>query len=195
MDELSHTFGRELGPNERRIEKRRLAVFLAIGAAFFLLAIVGAAFVPLRWPNLVRRAGHSVIFVPLIYWLTIRMLRGDRSAAPSVPAFDPRPIARASMVWFLGGAALIGAITLVFVWLFGLHWVVNPGVGAGALLLMLLDIALIAAAEEIAFRGYALWRLIRLIGMWPAQIVVALALRCRISRSADTRSSLRSSVR
>ena len=30
-----------------------------------------------------------------------------------------------------------------------------------------------AAAEEIAFRGYALWRLIRLVGFWPAQAVVA----------------------
>lgn len=32
---------------------------------------------------------------------------------------------------------------------------------------------LTAAAEEIAFRGYALWRLIRLIGFWPAQAIVA----------------------
>ena len=30
-----------------------------------------------------------------------------------------------------------------------------------------------AAAEEIGFRGYAFWRLIRLIGFWPAQAIVA----------------------
>jgi membrane protease YdiL (CAAX protease family) len=30
-----------------------------------------------------------------------------------------------------------------------------------------------AAAEEIAFRGYAFWRLIRLVGFWPAQAIVA----------------------
>lgn len=47
------------------------------------------------------------------------------------------------------------------------HW---SGVAA---LLSIWAIVWTAAAEEIAFRGYALWRLLRLIGFWPAQLVVA----------------------
>ena len=39
---------------------------------------------------------------------------------------------------------------------------------------MLCAILLIAAAEEISFRGYALWRLSRLIGFWRAQAIIAI---------------------
>jgi membrane protease YdiL (CAAX protease family) len=38
---------------------------------------------------------------------------------------------------------------------------------------MLWAILLTAAAEEFAFRGYGLWRLLRLVGFWPAQAIVA----------------------
>src|SRR6185312_11333952 len=48
--ELPSRFGAP-APGARGAEWRRLGLFLAFGAAIFLLAVVGAAFVPLSWPD------------------------------------------------------------------------------------------------------------------------------------------------
>jgi membrane protease YdiL (CAAX protease family) len=62
----------------------------------------------------------------------------------------------------------------VFVLALGLRWAPNPQSTGANVALMLWAILLIAAAEEVAFRGYALWRLTRLIGFWRAQGIVAI---------------------
>src|SRR6185312_10616162 len=66
-----------------------------------------------------------------------------------------------------------GLVGLVFVLALGLHWAPNPQWSGASAALMLWAIVWTAAAEEIAFRGYALWRLKRLLGFWPAQAIVA----------------------
>ncbi len=122
-------FGTPATPRLRATEWKRLGVFLAFGFAAFLVAIVGASFVPLGLPDALRRWMHPNIFVPLGTALTVLMLRRDFSDIPASERFNPWPVAWSSASWFVAG--------------------------------------------EIGFRGYAFWRLIRLIGFWPAQAIVA----------------------
>jgi hypothetical protein len=73
-DWLAAQFG-STEPGFRGAEWKRLGRFLAFGAAFFVLAVIGAGFVPFSWPDAFRRSAHPMIFVPLGIALTVRMLR------------------------------------------------------------------------------------------------------------------------
>jgi len=160
-------------PDSRGAEWRRLAIFVSVGAGIFLLAVVGAAFVPLGWPDAIRRSAHPTIFVPLGLALTVRMLRRDAKEIGPATLFDPWPVARRSFHWLILGSLLACVVALTFVLTFGLRWAPNPDWSGASAALTLWAIVLTAGAEEIAFRGYALWRLIRLVGFWPAQAIVA----------------------
>jgi membrane protease YdiL (CAAX protease family) len=78
-----------------------------------------------------------------------------------------------SLRWFVAGVALLAATLPVFVLAFGLRWSTNEACSGTALALTFWGIFMTAVAEEIGFRGYAFWRLIRLVGFWPAQTIVA----------------------
>jgi len=159
--------------DSRGPEWRCLGLFLTLGTAFFLLAVVGAAFVPLSWPDAIRRSAHPTIFVPLAVALTVRLVRRDASELAPAALFDPWPVGRVSTHWFLRGIALGCISALVFALAFGLRWVPNSQWSGTSAALILWAILSTAAAEEIAFRGYGFWRLIRLVGFWPAQVIVA----------------------
>jgi membrane protease YdiL (CAAX protease family) len=169
---VSRSFHR-ISEGAPRVEWTRLGLFVAAGTALFLLAVAGAAFVPKGWPDAIRRSAHPTIFVPMALLLTIRMLRRDARDLGPAPFFDPRPITRATPFWLLFGGVLAGIVALTFVVGFGLRWAPNLHSSASRLLGILWAIVLTAAAEEIAFRGYAFWRLTRIAGFWPAQAVVA----------------------
>ena len=156
-----------------RTEWTRLGLFVAGGTAIFFLAVAGAAFVPLGWPDAIRRSAHPTIFVPLALVLTVRMLRRDARDLGPAALFDPRPVTRATAFWLLFGGVLSGFVALTFVLVFGLRWSPNLHWSAPRFLGMLWAIVLTAAAEEIAFRGYGFWRLTRIAGFWLAQAVVA----------------------
>jgi len=101
------------------------------------------------------------------------MIRADaRQLGPS-PLFNPWPVGRPSVRWFLLGAALACFVALTFALAFTLRWNPNPDSSGASEAWILWAIVLTAAAEELAFRGYAFWRLMRLIGFWPAQAIVA----------------------
>jgi membrane protease YdiL (CAAX protease family) len=78
-----------------------------------------------------------------------------------------------SGLWLAVGILLAVFVTLVFAFAFGLRWFPNSHWSGPNTALSIWAILLTAAAEEIAFRGYALWRLLRLIGFWRAQLIVA----------------------
>jgi membrane protease YdiL (CAAX protease family) len=157
----------------RSTEWKRLELFLAIGAAIFLIAVVGAAFVPFSWPDPIRRSAHPTIFVPLALILTVKLLRKDATELPPSELFDPWPIRKISAQWLAAGIGFSLVVALAFVIEFGLRWSPNPSWSLVTTVLMLWAIVLTAAAEEIAFRGYAFWRLTRLIGFWQAQAIIA----------------------
>jgi len=144
-----------------------------LGTAAFLLAVVGAAFAPLALPDALRRSAHPSIFVPLGVAITMLMLRRDASGLPASERFNPWPVGGLSVGWFVAGVGLLAATIPLFVLKFGLRWSANGAFNGTTLALMLWSIFMTAAAEEIGFRGYAFWRLIRLIGFWPAQAVIA----------------------
>jgi membrane protease YdiL (CAAX protease family) len=171
---VSHRpFGTPATSHQRRTEWKRLGVFLTFGLAAFLVAIVGASLVPFGLPDTLRRWAHPTIFVPLGTLLTVRMLRRDVNEIPKSEQFSPWPIAKSSAGWLVGGVALLAATIPVFVFGFGLRWSSNEECSWTAVAFSLWGIFITAAAEEIAFRGYAFWRLIRLIRFWPSQAVVA----------------------
>jgi membrane protease YdiL (CAAX protease family) len=116
---------------------------------------------------------HPNIFVPLGTALTVLMLRRDFSDIPASERFNPWPVAWSSASWFVAGVALLAVTIPVFAFAFGVRWSANGACSATAMALTLWGIVITAAAEEIGFRGYAFWRLIRLIGFWPAQAIVA----------------------
>jgi len=148
-------------------------VFLALGCGAFILSVVGAAFVPNSLPESLRRWMHPNIFVPLGTVLTVIMLRRDcRDFRVSEP-FNPWPVAVSSTGWFVAGVALLGVTVPMFIAAFGFRWSSNGPFNGSVMAITLWGILLTAAAEEIAFRGYALWRLIRLMGFWRAQVIVA----------------------
>jgi membrane protease YdiL (CAAX protease family) len=166
-------FGTPATSHLRKTEWKRLGVFLAFGLAAFLFAVVGASFVPLGLPDTLRRWAHPTIFVPLGTLITALMLRRDVNDVPKSERFSPWPVARSSAGWLAAGVALLAATIPVFVLAFGLRWSNNGACSWTAVALTLWGIFITAAAEEIAFRGYAFWHLIRLIGFWPAQAIVA----------------------
>jgi membrane protease YdiL (CAAX protease family) len=164
-DPLAVPFGAP-APDSRGAEWRRLALFVAIGTVIFLLAVVGAAFVPFSWPDAVRRSAHPTIFVPLALALTVGMVRKDAKELGPAALLDPWPVGRMSVQWLILGSVLACIVALTLVLAFGLRWAPNPQWSGASAALMLWAIVLTAAAEEIAFRGYALWRLMRLVGFW-----------------------------
>lgn len=102
-------------PNSRAAEWRRLGLFLAYGAAVFVLAVVGAAFVPFSWPDAIRRSAHPTIFVPLALALTVKFLRRDAPEIAPAALFNPWPVGRGSVLWLLLGSLLAGIVALAFV--------------------------------------------------------------------------------
>jgi membrane protease YdiL (CAAX protease family) len=161
-------------PKFRGAEWRRLGRFLAIGAGIFVIAVIAAGFFPFSWPDAIRRSAHPMIFVPLAVALTVRTLRKDAMELPGADLFDPWPVGRTSFQWLVFGAALSGIVAVLFVLAFQLRWAPNERSTGANVALMIWAIVLTAAAEEIAFRGYALWRLTRLIGFWQAQAIIAI---------------------
>lgn len=159
--------------DSRGREWRHLAVFLAFGTVCFLLAVVCAAFVPRSWPDAIRRSAHPTFFVPLALALTVRMVRADARELGASPLFNPWPADRSSGLWLLLGAALACFVAVTFAIAFNIRWNANAGSSGTSEAWILWAIVLTAAAEELAFRGYAFWRLMRLVGFWPAQAIVA----------------------
>jgi membrane protease YdiL (CAAX protease family) len=88
---------------------------------------------------------------------------------------------RFNRTWFkefafgiLGGALVMGATATLALSLGGFRWVPNfKGAGLEPLLGIVLYLV-VAIHEETAFRGYPFQRLVSGIGLWPAQILLAL---------------------
>lgn len=72
-----------------------------------------------------------------------------------------------------GGVALIGLTALLLLGMGGFHWVRNPGGSLAGIAGGFLVFLFVGINEEVAFRGYPFQRLVRSMGPWPAQILLA----------------------
>lgn len=120
--------------------------------------------------------GAATPAVPLcvVLGVTLLFLRWDRRPASAL-GLDPRPRRVVELLGgFGGGVVLVGAIALVVRVLLPFPWAANPGFRADAAAWSLLWLLGGNAVEELLFRGYALDRLAAGVGVWPAQLAIAL---------------------
>ena len=75
----------------------------------------------------------------------------------------------------LAGALLVFIYFVIVAPIAGVRWARNLDVGLAAVAFALLANLAGAAAEELAFRGYPFRRLLAAHGLWPAQLIVAIA--------------------
>ena len=74
----------------------------------------------------------------------------------------------------ISGAVIIVVIA-VLLWIFGAHyWVFNPKVSTINIGIGIFYFTTVGFNEEITFRGYPFQRLVENIGIWPAQIIMAI---------------------
>jgi hypothetical protein len=94
-DPLPVPFGAP-APDSRAAEWRRLALFVGFGTVIFLLAVVGAAFVPFNWPDARTRGVAAPIALHSGWNITQHLLLSplDPSATPLVPTFPHVPTGR-----------------------------------------------------------------------------------------------------
>lgn len=74
----------------------------------------------------------------------------------------------------LGGTLMIAVIAVLLYAILPFEWTYNPAFIPGLAATGLLYLVIANSVEELLFRGYGFERLITSIGLWPAQLIVAL---------------------
>jgi membrane protease YdiL (CAAX protease family) len=150
----------DAGSSERAVALRRAVLFIVATSPMWL--------VPRRL-NLF----HPAVLLAIALGATLLFLWWD-DGSPSRIGLDlswKRPVQL--VLGFLGGTVVIGVIGVLLHLVLPFQWVVNPAFFLPLALVALLWAFVTNATEELVFRGYAFERLIETIGLWPAQLVVA----------------------
>lgn len=141
-----------------------IAIMLGVG---FLRGLVPPALGPLAW---------GLVSSLALFALISLFLRRDRRSLADVGL----AWASTSPIRFLAGLGL-GVATYATTLLVS-SLVLGPirlGPGAppsvGAVVLIIMGLAALAVMEELAFRSYAFWTATQTVGLWPAQLLVAVA--------------------
>ena len=149
------------GSNGRAVALRRAVLFIVATSPMWL--------VPRR-----LHLFHPAVLLAIAIGATLLFLWWD-DASPSLLGLDlswTRPVQL--VLGFVGGAAMIAVVAVLLHLVLPFQWVVNPAFFLPLALVALLWAFVTNATEELVFRGYAFERLIETIGLWPAQLVVAL---------------------
>lgn len=114
------------------------------------------------------------LVVALVLLLLTRLLMRSEGRSPSELGLSFSTSAAMRLVLGLaGGGLLFGLATLLLgLWL-PIEWQSKPTLLPGAILGALLFHLVTNACEELAWRGYAFDGFLRVLGHWPAQIIVA----------------------
>jgi uncharacterized protein len=121
-----------------------------------------------QWSMLVT----GLIACGLTAVFTLIFVRWEGIALADVGVIPGKKTSRRALIGFTIG--LILAITqLLLVLVTGHIRLIYSGVNPAIIALALLVYFVLAAREELAFRGYPLFNLNRAMGPWPAQIIVA----------------------
>lgn len=107
----------------------------------------------------------------LVSWLAVRM---ERRQLGSLGLRLDRRWALEAGAGVLGGLLIMVCSALLLRGLDGFHWVPAALPPAGTVLGAGLTYTAVAVAEELAFRGYGLQRVVAAIGAWRGQVVFAL---------------------
>ncbi len=135
----------------------------------FLVATSPIWLIPKRFPVF-----HPVAMLGVVLGATLLFLWWDkRSPSELGLELSWRPPVYL-LGGLLGGALLIGVIAVLLHAVLPFEWTYNPAflwkLGAASLLYLIIA----NGVEELLFRGYAFERLITSIGLWPAQLIIAL---------------------
>lgn len=136
---------------------------------FFLLAF------PLVWfgywgPS----APLSAVLSASVLLFATKWLLGTEGSHLGEFGFTPPALAFQRLAaGFLGGVVLLGVLALIVRACVPMHWSLNASIPWTGVAMALVLHLFTNACEELGFRGYGFSRLCHLIGMWPAQALVA----------------------
>ncbi|HZY61199.1 MAG TPA: type II CAAX endopeptidase family protein [Edaphobacter sp.] len=147
-----------------------LLFYVATLVMLMVAAPIGAGF-PGEWPKIMT----GLITAIAGCLLTVIFVRWDKSRLVEVgAALTSGSVVRLGAGFAVG--AVMVAIQCMIVFSSGhVRWVSASDRKFTPVVLALLAYLLLASREELAFHGYPLRRLQRFWGVWPAQIVVAIA--------------------
>jgi len=147
--------------SDRSTALRRGLIFIGVTSPIWL--------VPRRFPVF-----HPVAMLGVMLGATLLFLWWDkRSPSELGLELSWRPLAKL-LGGLVGGALLIAVIAVLLHGVLPFDWLYNKGFVPRAAAMGLVYMLISAGVEELLFRGYGFERLITSIGMWPAQLIVAL---------------------
>lgn len=150
----------------------RIALFWTAYLAILMLASIPKGMAPPAWGSFV----WGLTATPLLLLLTHYLVTRTSPPLPHVDLIPTLASARRLAVGLLIGGATY-AVTLLSISLLvaPLHYARTTTPDTGPLLLAVATIGLLAAMEEIGFRGYSLRAALRVLPTWQAQLLVAIA--------------------
>lgn len=148
----------------------RIGLFLVASVVVLIAATpLARASAPLR-PELVIGASTSVV----TFGLTLLFVRWSRLRLGDVGALPRWSSLGRMCIGFVIGAGIVACHTAILAATGLVRWSREPGTDAAYILTMLAVFVLLACREELAFRGYPLQVAHRVIGVWGAQLLIAL---------------------
>lgn len=148
----------------------RILLFLFSNVVILILA---SALSP-KSSGVAQQLSISLIAAPLTYALTVVFTRWERLPLRDVGAVFTRASLRRFALGFLLGLLVVAISALHYTLLAHPTWTRTPGTTPTTAALIFLSYILLAAREELAFRGYPLRRLATLISPYLSVLVLAL---------------------
>lgn len=148
----------------------RVVVFMIAGAVMLAVISPLVARLPAGWAMVVLGTVTGLG----VFALTILFVRWERCSLDDVGAAPRRQSLARFVLGFLIGLLLVALSMLIQTLAGHLRWVRTPAVGFAPMMITLIGFVALSCREELAFHGYPLRSLQRSIGVWQAQIIVAL---------------------
>jgi len=151
---------------------------LPLACAFWAACAAEVALTPLAYgmaPPAYGPLAAGLTAIVAIWLLSGLFARGSVPRLRAMGILPDRFSPVRLLVGAMAGVLLVAVYFVIAAPLANIAWTRNAAVGPAAVSLSLAGALAGAAAEELAFRGYPLRRLMEAYGLWPAQAVVALA--------------------
>jgi|CXWL01.1.fsa_nt_gi membrane protease YdiL (CAAX protease family) len=150
----------------------RVALFWTAYLVILMLASIPKGMVPPAWGSFV----WGIVAVPLLLALTHFL---SSTTAPPLARVGLVPtrasVGRLATGLVIGAATYSLTLLAISLLVVPLHYVRSATPDAASLMLVVLTTGLLAAMEEVGFRGYSLQALLRVLPTWQAQLLVAVA--------------------